>query len=133
MDDIHMKVIEWDETSNSIVVKFSSEEDLESIDKTDPIAFQPISMLVNEGTPENVVKNIIRTGIRICEERIKYQKALNNPDNLNYFKNMVGQTISHNVKEFYASDDDFERMFNRIITSGDTVEQHYSNGNQEEL
>jgi hypothetical protein len=132
MEKITMKVVDWDESSMSLIVKFNSDINETNIDQATPLAYQPMSMFPNVEDINEVVKRVAVSGIHLCEMRSIEEQNRKNEEKLQKFRQLKDQTFEFTVDELLNMDN---RNINSIVdeVSGNILEQTDSTLNTEEL
>jgi hypothetical protein len=100
MNKLFMKVKDYDEVSNSLIVSFASDE-TESQNPSDypEYAYQPLTMWPDITNPIEIQKRIAQSGIVLAEQQKIKENFSADPTKMEMYKNMVGQTIEYNVAE----------------------------------
>jgi hypothetical protein len=93
MNSIKFKIQGYDEASNSLLVSFASD----TTASTDPAAytayaFQPMTMWPDVTDTEEIKKRIAMAGMHHAKLQEAKEKLTANPQQVNQFKSMVGQT-----------------------------------------
>lgn len=100
MNTITVKVISWDNDSQSLTCKFASDETASSNpDDYEAYAFQPNLMWPTVTTAEGVMEELARAGISICEEIKSREDLANNPTQLAVYSGLAGQEQTFNVSD----------------------------------
>lgn len=94
-----MKIKGYDESANSLVVSFASDENSKSIDEYTALAYNPISMFPDVTDPQEILKRIATSGIVIAEQQKLNENLAKNPAMIEAFKNIVGQTLEYNIAD----------------------------------
>lgn len=94
---ITVKVYEFDESSNSLIVAFKSNNSSKNIDEYPKMAYQPT--MFEETDPEEVFKKIAASGVSIAEMQDKQETLSANNVALTVYKEKVGQTYEFLVSE----------------------------------
>lgn len=97
MKKIKMKIVEWDDSTMNLVVKFSSDDLSKPIDEQTPLCYQPLTMFPNISNVDEIIKRLAVSGIHICEiEKIK-EDAANNQNLKNSFKELKDKEFEFDV------------------------------------
>lgn len=115
MQTLTMKIVDWDETTLSVIVKYSSDVNTTAIDDCMSVAIQPMSLFVDERDDvDQVLKRIAKTGIGYCAHLAKIERACLDDAKVDFFRNLKGQTLTFPVNdlqypagwddEFYSGD-----------------------------
>jgi len=104
MEKITMKVVDWDESSMSLIVKFNSDINETSIDNATALAYQPMSMFPNVEDINEVVKRVAVSGIHLCEMRSLEEQNRKNEEKLQKFRELKDQTFEFTVDELLNMD-----------------------------
>jgi hypothetical protein len=97
---IVMKVYEYDEASNSIIVAFNSNESTVNIDDQPRMAYQPT--MFEETDPEEVLKKIAQSGVSIAESQDKKVALSQDSGKVSAYKATVGQQFTYSVSDLYS-------------------------------
>ena len=109
MNKIKMKIKSYDETSNSIIVAFSSDETAtNNPDDYQEFAFQPSVMYPDITDMEELKKKIALEGIGLAKQAKKTEQAKANTAMQNQWKALVGQTFEYNVNELTATNSEVQ-------------------------
>lgn len=100
MEKVKMKITGYDEDSNSLLVSFASDT-TKSDDPSDypSYAFQPLTMWPDISDPNEIKKRIAVAGIYHVTLQEAEEKFIADPDRINAFKSMVGQTYAFSTDE----------------------------------
>jgi hypothetical protein len=100
MNKLFMKINGYEETSNSLLVSFASDE-TQSQDPSDytEYAYQPMTMWPDVTDPTEIKKRIAQSGVVLAEQQKIREAFVSNPAQLDAYKNMVGQTTEYNLSE----------------------------------
>jgi hypothetical protein len=126
MEKITMKVVDWDESSMSLIVKFNSDINETDIEQARPLAYQPMSMFPNVQDINEVIKRVAVSGIHLCEMQALEEQNRKNEEKLQKFRELKDQTFEFTVDE----------LLNMDQTSGESdhvLQQTDSTLNTEEL
>lgn len=93
---IKVKICEYDEQSNSIVVKFCSDTSTKSIDECEPLAYQPTMFSTTD--PDQVIKEIARAGIFTIVEEEKREAFSKDITTVEKYKNSVGKEFEYDIE-----------------------------------
>ena len=95
MPKVRVKVHGYDQSSNSIIVSFASNNAKKSIDDYPRAAYQPT--MFNETDPEKILEHIARAGIHTTQVQDREEAFLSNPDNINALNNFIGKEFEYDV------------------------------------
>jgi hypothetical protein len=95
MSKLKMKIVDYDVSSNSIIVAFASENSKNSIDYYSACAYQP-TMFDNPNNPDEVFKEIAKTGVFIASQQ----------DKTDIFK--VDNTLEKKYKQFVGKEFEYD-------------------------
>jgi hypothetical protein len=98
ISSVTMKVYEFDEASNSIIVAFKSDQSTKSIDDQPRMAFQPT--MFEDTDPERVIKRIAHSGLSVAETQDKQDALKENLVAVNAYKSKVGQSLTFTLADF---------------------------------
>ena len=100
MDKVRMKITGYDEVSHSLLVSFASDT-TKSQDPTDypTYAFQPLTMWPDVTDPNEIKKRIAMAGMHHAQMQEAKENFIADPQRVNAFKAMVGQTQEFTVNE----------------------------------
>jgi hypothetical protein len=98
INSITMKIYDFDEVSNSIIVAFKSNQSTKSIDDQPRMAFQPT--MFEDTDPEKVIKRIAHSGVSIAEMQDKQDALKENFVAVDLYKNKVGQSLTFTLADF---------------------------------
>jgi len=90
---VTMKIYEFDEASNSIIVAFKSDQSTKSIDDQPRMAFQPT--MFEETDPDQVLTKILQAGVSIAETQDKHDLLAQNTVAVDAYKAKVGQELTY--------------------------------------
>lgn len=130
MQRILMKIVDWDEDTMSMIVRYSSDDNSTNIDETPAVAVQPLSLFQTpEDSPQDILMKVVSMGISVCEERAKREQAVTNPVNVEFFRDLKGQMLQYEISTLTSSPDDttpptFEDDFTQgdlLVESNDTL------------
>ena len=104
MNTVKVKIVEWVESDQSLICKFASDETSSSNpDDYNPLAFQPKAMWPHASTATQVMEEIARAGISICEEIKASEDLSNNDAEKAIYAGLVGQEQSFSVPELQGN------------------------------
>lgn len=100
MNKVRMKITGYDETNHSLLVCFASDT-TKSQDPADyPVyAFQPMTMWPDVTDPDEIKKRIAVVGMHHAQMQEVKEKFVADPQRVNAFKAMAGQTQDFTVTE----------------------------------
>jgi hypothetical protein len=88
---IKMKILKYEEETNSLIVVFASENSQKSIDEYPVAAFQPT--MFDSQDPEKVIEHIARAGIFVAQKQDKDEQFKNNPDLAKKYQEYIGKEL----------------------------------------
>ena len=97
-----MKIYEYQEDTNSLIVAFNSAESSVDIDTRYRVAYQPT--MFETDTPENILKQIAKSGVSIAEQQDKQDAFKLDQTAVDAYKAVVGQSVTYSVADLYAAD-----------------------------
>lgn len=110
MNTLKMKIVGYDELSNSLIVNFASDETKSSNPEDYPsYAYQPISMWPDITDVNEIKKRIAHAGIHMAQQQKVQETFVDNTELLNSIKALVG------IEEEYQVD----QLINTIIGLGE--------------
>jgi hypothetical protein len=92
---IKMKILKYEEETNSLIVVFASENSQKSIDEYPVAAFQPT--MFDSQDPEKVIEHIARAGIFVAQKQDKDEQFKNNPDLAKKYQEYIGKELVFDV------------------------------------
>jgi hypothetical protein len=129
MQNIQMKIVDWDEETMSLIVKYSSDINSTSIDDSAALAIQPLTMFTHDQDDSaTVLKRMAKTGVDYCTTLARAESARLDTAKIDFFRNLKGQTLTFEISDLEAPegwDDEFY--------SGDPLQQTDSNINPQSL
>lgn len=97
MNTLNMKIQGYDDASGSILVSFSTDQSMKSVDDYPILAVQPHHF--DAGDPATTLKNIAATsGLSTAISQDKVEANKDNQDAVAY-KSMIGQTLTYTIEE----------------------------------
>lgn len=105
MDKVRMKITGYDEISHSLLVSFASDTTKSQNPMDYPTyAFQPLTMWPDVTDPNEIKKRIAVAGMHHAQMQEAKENFVADPQRVNAFKAMVGQTQEFTVVELVAND-----------------------------
>jgi hypothetical protein len=92
---IKMKILKYEEETNSLIVVFASENSQKSIDEYPIAAFQPTMFYTQD--PAKVIEHIARAGISVTQKQDKDEQFKNNPDLAKKYQEYIGKELVFDV------------------------------------
>jgi hypothetical protein len=100
MNKLILKIYSYDETKDSLIVSFASDETKsQNPDDYEKLNYNPMGMFPDITDMTLVPKMIAVAGIYHTQQQVKKEKLSNDPNQINILKNLENQ-----VFEFNASD-----------------------------
>lgn len=100
MEKVKMKIMGYDDTSNSLLVSFASDTTKSANPEDYPsYAFQPLTMWPDISDPQEIKKRIAMAGMYQVMLQEAEEKFIADPNRVNAFKSMVGQTYDFSTSE----------------------------------
>lgn len=93
MEKIIIKIVAYDESTNSVLVKFKDQNDQKNIDDYTSYAFQPN---IND-TFETFINNVSRSGADICKRQNDIQTLMLNNPLIENIKLEINKDITYDV------------------------------------
>ena len=105
METVKVKIVEFEENSGSLVVRFASDTTKNSDpDSYRSIAYQPALMWPEATTNEEILENLGRCAIAMCQE-IEIDEALKaDTVRINSLKSLVNTEVTFTVSDLIESD-----------------------------
>jgi hypothetical protein len=97
INQLIMKIYEYDEPSNSIIVAFKSDQSIKSIDEYPRLAYQPT--MFEDADTDTIIKNIAITGVSVAEAQDRQDTFKQNESVVNEYKAKIGQEITYNLSD----------------------------------
>jgi hypothetical protein len=101
MATIKMKIMNYEESSGSLIVTFASEGSEKSIDEYRPCAYQPT--MFDTQDPEKVIENIARAGIFVTQQQEKEEAFRKNKELNEQYKQYIGKEFTFDVDELLST------------------------------
>lgn len=98
INSVTMKIYDFEEASNSIIVAFNSDQSTKSIDDQPRMAFQPT--MFEDTDPNKIIKRIAHAGVSIAETQDKQEALAQNLVAVNAYKDKVGQSLTFTLADF---------------------------------
>lgn len=92
---IKLKIIGYDDETESLLIKFACDLSDKSIDEYEAYAFQPKSY--SEFDPQKILEWIAKSGIYNVSEQIKSEKWEKSNDSIEVLKSLEGQEFEYDV------------------------------------
>lgn len=109
MNILKMKITGYDESSNSLLVAFASDETVSSNPSHYPsYAYQPMNMFPDVIDIETIKKNIAVAGVWQAQQQAKQESFANDKNKIAEYKNLVGQEIQYNVSDLIPNAPDLD-------------------------
>lgn len=93
INSVTMKIYAFEESSNSLIVAFKSDQSTKSIDDQPRMAFQPT--MFEETDPEQVITKLLQAGVSIAEMQDKQDALKQNVVAVDAYKAKVGQEVTY--------------------------------------
>jgi len=104
METIKLKVCGYEDASNSLIISFGCGTDSpEKLDIYEKLAYQP-TMWPDASTvePTEIIKRIAVSGVSLVEQRKIKETFVENKNQIDAFKGLIGQTFEFSVQELYT-------------------------------
>lgn len=99
MEKIKLKIRDFDEASNSLIVAFGCDDTHDSVLDTCPaLAYQP-TMFPDINDPEEILRRIAFSGISLVEQQKAKDAFAADTNKVNVYKALVGQSFEFSVSE----------------------------------
>jgi len=102
MDQIKVKIESYDQSSHSLVVTFSGENETGQY-TTQKMAFDIHNLGAGVLTSHEIIQSIAKLGLQYLENEVAKSVITNNPDVINSFNNMVSQEFNFNVDDIKSA------------------------------
>lgn len=93
---IRIKIVGYDEETDSILVKACSDKSEKSIDEYEPLAYQPISF--EELHPAKILEWVAKASIYTVYEQNKYEKWAKAEDTRAMLKTFIGKEFEYDIE-----------------------------------
>jgi hypothetical protein len=104
MQTVTVKIIDFEEESGSLICSFASDTtQSNNPDDYRSFAFQPVLMWPEANTTEEVMAELAKCGISMCQDAERQESFKNSPDKINSYKNMVNQVKTFNVSDLLVN------------------------------
>jgi hypothetical protein len=111
MQTVTVKIIDFDEESGSLICSFASDTTKSNNpDDYRSFAFQPVLMWPDASTTEEVMTELARCGMGMCQEFERQESLKSNSDKTNSYKNMVNQVKTFNVSDLLVNNSPEEQI-----------------------
>lgn len=90
---VTMKIYDFEENSNSLIVAFNSDQSTKSIDEQPRYAYQPT--MFEETDPEVVMTKILQAGLSVAQMQDKQDRLKQNTVAIDFYKSKVGQELTY--------------------------------------
>lgn len=97
MEQLNVKVHEYDQGSNSLIVSFSSDVSKNDVDSYQKLAFQPANFDTLD--PQEILKLIAKTGVRIAKIQDQAESLIEDQASIDAFNALAGTTTTWNISE----------------------------------
>lgn len=105
MNTIKVKITSWEADGQSLICKFASDETASNNpDDYGAVAFQPKLMWPHATTADQIMQEVARAGISICEEIKTSEDLANNASELSIYSGLSGQEQTFNVSDLVSAD-----------------------------
>lgn len=109
MNTLKMKIVGYDEPSNSLIVNFASDETRSSNPEDYPsYAYQPVSMWPDITDVTEIKKRIAHAGIHMAQQQKIQETFVDNTALLNSIKALVGTEEEYQVDQLISSVNGFD-------------------------
>ena len=111
MQTVTVKIIDFEEESGSLICSFASDTtQSNNPDDYRSFAFQPVLMWPDASTTEEVMTELARCGMGMCQEFERQESLKSNSDKTNSYKNMVNQVKTFNVSDLLVNNSPEEQI-----------------------
>lgn len=112
MNKIKMKIVGYEEASNSLLVAFASDETLHSDPAQYPAyAYQPVNMWPGVTDVEEIKKRIAHAGIYLAQQQADQETFVADQARIDALKNLVGSTFEYDMSELTIPQQQQEVIF----------------------
>ena len=109
MSNLYMKIVGFDEPSNSLLVSFASDETKsQNPEDYGVLAFQPATMWPGVNDLTEIKKRIAVAGMYTVSVQATMEKLSVDTTRLDAFKSLVGQLETYNVNDLTTPPETFE-------------------------
>ena len=98
INSVTMKIYEFDEVSNSLIVAFKSNQSVKSIDDQPRMAFHPT--MFEDTDPDKIIKRMAHAGVSIAEMQDKKDAFSGDSAAVDVYKSKVGQSLTFTLADF---------------------------------
>lgn len=99
MEKIKLKIRDFDEASNSLIVAFGCDDTHDSVlDTCTALAYQP-TMFPDINDPKEILRRIAFSGISLVEQQKVRDAFAADTNKVNAYKALVGQSFEFSVSE----------------------------------
>lgn len=99
-----MKIVDWDNETMSLIVKFTSDINETSIDDATPLSYQPFDMFPDVKSVDELVKRVAVSGIHLCEQLANREKNQKDLEKIANMQNLKDKTFQFTVDELINMD-----------------------------
>jgi len=100
MNSVHMKIVGYDEDSQSLLVSFASDVTRSQDPEQYPaLAFQPITMWPDVTDMVEIKKRIAIAGMHHVERQKSKENFFSDPNKVASLKSLVGQSFTYQVSD----------------------------------
>lgn len=99
MEKVIIKIVAYDESTNSVLVKFKDQNDEKNIDDYPSYAFQPN---IND-TFETFINNVSRSGVDICKRQKDIETLMLNNPLIENIKLEINKDIAYDVVTYISN------------------------------
>lgn len=104
MSTIKVKVVGYDEASNSVLVSYASNE----TQSKNPDDYSPVAVQVNESDDiEKIKHQLALIGVSVIKTQVNKERLANNESKVNEIKCLVGQEFIYAESDLIVSADEF--------------------------
>lgn len=100
MNTVTVKVYEYDEKSGSLIAAFASDTTKSNNpDDYERLAYQPATMWPDANTSDEIMTELAKCGIGMCEMCEKVESLEVNEEKQNVLKSLVNTSLTKNVSD----------------------------------
>lgn len=103
MNTLKMKIVDYEEASNSLLVTFASDETKNDVGSYATLAYQPSTMFPDIKDPQEIVKRVAIAGVHIADLQRIQEQFVSDPVTVNALKALKGQVLEYNVADLIGA------------------------------
>ena len=100
MKTLKMKVLSYEDSTDSLIVSFASTDTLsQNPEDYQAMAYQPANMWPDITDLEEIKKRIATSGVYVTDQQKNREQLATNPTRKLELKSLVGQTFQYNISD----------------------------------